>query len=165
MSLEQAINDHASAIRELAAAIKSAFADTITTTHAVGELSVTKTERAIGAAKTEEKKDTPKEKAAAGKPAASSQPGAKPQTTAPADAAPTITYDAIKVKILALAKDPDAGRDKCGALLARYGVTKGPDLKPEQYAEFDADITRILAGEFDPRDAEPAIEEEDAGMA
>jgi len=94
--------------------------------------------------------------------AATGKSTAKPETTAPKAPASTPSapsYDDVKAQILAMAKDK--GREITGALLSRYGVTKGPDLKPEQYADFMADVARVLAGEYDPTaSTEPKEEEE-----
>ena len=111
-----------------------------------------------------------KPKAAAAKkdaPAASSQAGAKQETTtqpaaaqektssAPA-AQPSgeeVTYDGhVKPAILTIAKEK--GRDTVTALLQRFGAGKGPELKPEQFAEFHALAQKTLAGEYDPMAAE-----------
>lgn len=45
-----------------------------------------------------------------------------------------VTYDQVKDAILALSKAK--GRDAVVKLLTQFGAAKGPDLKPEQYAEF-----------------------------
>lgn len=141
MSLEQAITDHAGALRELAAAIRS----TISGAAEIGQA----TDKVIADAK--------KSTAAA----ASSASGAKPETTVKKDAAPAkveeakqdtakpeaIEYEAVKAKVLALAQTK--GRDTLVALLQRYGVTKAPDLKPMQYADFVKDIDSIEAGTYE----------------
>lgn len=151
MSLENAISDHAAAIRELAAAVRA-------TVTGGGAVTVTTT-----APKTADKKETaaPEKKTppAEKPPAATVKPGADQKANSGAS---SIDYAAtIKPKILDLAKMPE-GRDKLTALLQRFGVTKGPDLKPEQHVEFDETIDRVIAGEYDPRDAEQTGEEDDA---
>lgn len=98
---------------------------------------------------------------------ASSPSGAKQETTAPKADAPAqtssapdeqpsgeeVTYDGhVKPAILQIAKDK--GRDMVTALMQRYGATKGPELKAEQYADFVKDAQRVLSGEYDPTVAE-----------
>lgn len=150
MSFENAISDHAAAIRELAAAIRA----TVTGAAVTGAADTVQ--------KTVDKKETvapvKKTPPAEKPPAATGKPGADPKANSGAS---LIDYAAvIKPKILELAKMPE-GRDKLTALLQRFGVTKGPDLKPEQHVEFDETIDRVIAGEYDPRDAEPTGEEGD----
>lgn len=105
------------------------------------------------------------DKAATKKPDAktvSSQPGAKPESGAPKEDAPAsddeqveaVAYETVKAKILTLSKEK--GREPTMALLARHGVGKGPDLKPEQFAQFVKDVDAILAGTYDPEAAELA---------
>lgn len=65
-------------------------------------------------------------------------------------------YHFAKFAVLALSKHK--GRPMVEALLSRFGVQKGPDLKPEQFAEFIKDVDRILTGEYDPEKAEAAEE-------
>lgn len=145
MSLEQAILTHAESIRELAAAILKAGSGG----PAAANISKTEAKPApdkAPEAKKEQPKPAPEKKAASG------NPGAAQETTDLGDAAPTIDYTTIRAKILDLTKQPE-GRDRCSALLARFGVTKGPDLKAEQHVEFDDLITQTLAGEYDPRSA------------
>lgn len=148
MSLEQAIADHAGALRELAAAIRSTLPSIPLPIIRSPELDAA-TDKVIADAK----------KPAA--PAASSPSGAKPQTTASKADAPVEvkkdepaapTYDDVKAKVLALSKDK--GRDALVALLARHGVTKAPDLKESQYAAIIADVDAIFAGVYDPEASE-----------
>lgn len=65
-------------------------------------------------------------------------------------------YHFAKFAVLALSKHK--GRPMVEALLSRFGVQKGPDLKPEQYARFIKDVDRVLVGEYDPHDAEATEE-------
>lgn len=151
MSLEQAITDHAGALRELAAAIRSTIGAGVTRSTELDQA----TDKVIADAK---------KPAEAKKPAAtaSSLNGAKQPTTAPAETAPAeeakaepaaaIDYDQVKAKVLALAQSK--GRDVLVALLQRHGAAKAPDLKPVQYAAFLADIDAINAGTYDPVAAE-----------
>ena len=99
-------------------------------------------------AKAETKKET------GGTPASSSaEPAASPASAEPkADAAekatpkadaPTYEKSGLPEKIKAA-----VGKDKAGvvALLKEFGVTKGPELKPEQFAAFGEKIDALLAG-------------------
>ena len=98
--------------------------------------------------KAEPKKET------GGTPASSSAaPAASPASAEPkADAAekatpkadaPTYEKSGLPEKIKAA-----VGKDKAGvvALLKEFGVTKGPELKPEQFAAFGEKIDALLAG-------------------
>lgn len=99
-------------------------------------------------AKAETKKET------GGTPASSSAaPAASPASAEPkADAAekatpkadaPTYEKSGLPEKIKAA-----VGKDKAGvvALLKEFGVSKGPELKPEQFAAFGEKIDALLAG-------------------
>ena len=99
-------------------------------------------------AKAETKKET------GGTPASSSAaPAASPASAEPkADAAekatpkadaPTYEKSGLPEKIKAA-----VGKDKAGviALLKEFGVAKGPELKPEQFAAFGEKIDALLAG-------------------
>lgn len=104
-----------------------------------------------------EKAATPKadpKKETGGSPASSSAaPAASPASAEPkADAAekatpkadaPTYEKSGLPEKIKAA-----VGKDKAGvvALLKEFGVTKGPELKPEQFAAFGEKIDALLAG-------------------
>lgn len=98
--------------------------------------------------KAEPKKET------GGTPASSSAaPAASPASAEPkADAAekatpkadaPTYEKSGLPEKIKTA-----VGKDKAGvvALLKEFGVTKGPELKPEQFAAFGEKIDALLAG-------------------
>ncbi len=99
-------------------------------------------------AKAETKKET------GGTPASSSAaPAASPASAEPkADAAekatpkadaPTYEKSGLPEKIKAA-----VGKDKAGvvALLKEFGVSKGPELKPDQFAAFGEKIDALLAG-------------------
>ncbi len=97
-------------------------------------------------AKAADKKET------GGTPASSSAaPAASPSPAEPkADAAekpkadaPTYEKSGLPEKIKAA-----VGKDKAGvvALLKEFGVSKGPELKPEQFAAFGEKIDALLAG-------------------
>lgn len=85
-------------------------------------------------------------------PVASATPGNVPASTAipvsaPAAAsgseAPAVTYDAVKARVLAIAK---ISRDAATGALAHFDVDHGNKLKPEQYAAFIAHTDKLLPG-------------------
>ncbi len=94
-------------------------------------------------------KDTPKTKESAGSPASSSAAAAaspasaEPKAAAAEKPADTPTYEksGLPEKIKAA-----VGKDKAGvvALLKEFGVAKGPELKPEQFAAFGEKIDALL---------------------
>ncbi len=51
-----------------------------------------------------------------------------------AQPAPAVSYDDVKAHILDYAKQ--GKRSQVETTLAKYGVSKGPELKPEQYSDF-----------------------------
>lgn len=106
--------------------------------------------------------DKPKAETTAKKPdaakTASSPSGAKPQTTDPKAAAPekqeTVdAYPAVKKAITDVATAK--GREKTLAMLGRFGVASGKDLKPEQYDEVLTYAAKVLDGSVDPEASEP----------
>lgn len=110
--------------------------------------------------KKQEPKADPKDAKPAAKDAAA-QKSAKPETTAKAesaDAAPA--GDSAKldytqdIRPLVVKVSQDKGRDTITALLQRFGVGKGPELKPEQWAEFKDYAERTLSGDYNPLEAE-----------
>lgn len=89
-----------------------------------------------------------------------SDPASTPESAAPTsdtgpsattDASPSepdaeeVTYDAVKALILKVSGAK--GRDAAAAVLTELGVAKGPDLKPEQYAEAVDKLQAVLADE------------------
>ena len=104
-----------------------------------------------------EKAATPKaepKKETGGTPASSSAaPAASPspaepkadaaEKTAPKADAPTYEKSGLPEKIKAA-----VGKDKAGvvALLKEFGVSKGPELKPDQFVAFGEKIDALLAG-------------------
>lgn len=159
MSLEQAITDHASALRELAAAIRATIsgAPQITVADAGAAVSTAVETPAPSAARAAihqaleaAKADANAKKAAAtaSSPAASAAPSTSGQG---ADSEPAPSYDDVKAKVVALSKEK--GREPAVQLLQRYGVAKAPELAPEQYAEFIKDVDAILAGTYNPETA------------
>lgn len=77
--------------------------------------------------------------------AASSPAAASAAADAQASTAATepVTYDQVKPLILKI--NAAKGREAAAAALGKFGVTKGPELKPEQYAPFVAHATEVLA--------------------
>ena len=78
-------------------------------------------------------------------PAASPAPAEQKADATEKPKAETLTYEksGLPEKIKAA-----VGKDKAGvvALLKEFGVAKGPELKPEQFADFGAEIDALLAG-------------------
>ena len=141
MSLEQAITDHAAALRELAAAIRATVGAAHHTTAAAADKVITEAKASASGKQQATVVTKPAEEIKAAVEAI------KITTAAP-------TYDDIKAKVLALSKEK--GREPTVQLLERHGVAKAPDLKPEQYAAFIADVDAIMAGTYDPEAAEIA---------
>ena len=104
---------------------------------------------------------------------ASSPSGAAPATTGKQESAPgnnakktsgaegnqqngasqeagAVSYDDVKKAITAIATK---ARQLAVDTLARFGVTSGKDLKPEQYADFVVFADKVLAGEVNPAEA------------
>lgn len=98
-------------------------------------------------------KAEPKKETAGTQASSSAAPAASPASAEPkADAAekatpkadaPTYEKSGLPEKIKAA-----VGKDKAGvvALLKEFGVSKGPELKPEQFAAFGEKIDALLAG-------------------
>jgi hypothetical protein len=82
----------------------------------------------------------PEKTAAASSPAAAS---AEVDAQASTAATEPVTYDQVKPLILKI--NAAKGREAAAAALGKFGVTKGPDLKPEQYAPFVAHANEVLA--------------------
>ena len=82
----------------------------------------------------------PEKTAAAPSPAAVSAAADAQASTA---ATEPVTYDQVKPLILKI--NAAKGREAAAAALGKFGVSKGPDLKPEQYAEFVAHAAEVLA--------------------
>jgi hypothetical protein len=153
MSLEQAITDHASALRELAAAIRATISGAHNISAAIKTVAEASPEQLVAAV--DSKAATDKVINDAKKPVdtqtAATTAKAGTAAESPSDA-PAPDYEAVKAKALQLSKDK--GRDPLIALLQRHGVAKAPDLKAEQYAAFIADVDAIIAGTYDPSAAE-----------
>lgn len=144
MSLEQAIQDHAAAIRELAAAIRGGAAPHTADQHlAAAAAHVTEANKVIdkaqtSAKKTEKKPDPKPVEAQVEEQSVATQE----QKDEPAAAEVEVTRDQVRDITLALGK---AGkRDPLVALLGELGVAKSSQLDDSQLAEFFARATALL---------------------
>ena len=125
MSLEAAIQENTSAIRALIATMTKGLPTTVEASSAV-------------VAPPKAKKEKP--------PAAVDHAGTTtPATPSPAaDApAPGANYDDVKNAIVKLSGLK--GRDQVVAVLSQFEAAKGPDLKPEQFADFIAQANAAMA--------------------
>lgn len=143
MSLEQAIAENTSVLRELVALIK---AHPGTVVQPVLNVEVKETKKDPKPAADPESAPTP---------TASDNSVPSSTESKQADGQGGVEYKQIQQLVPKLAKTPD-GTAKVLALFTRYGVKRGPELKPEQYDDFYADLLKIEAGELDPREAEVA---------
>lgn len=151
MSLEQAIQDHAAAIRELAAAIRGGAAPRTADLHLVAAAAaaaapVTEANKAAdkaqtSAKKTESKKPDPKPEPVEA-PVEEQSAAAPEQKDEPAAAEVEVTRDQVRDITLALGK---AGkRDPLVALLGELGVAKSSQLEDNQLVEFFTRATALL---------------------
>jgi hypothetical protein len=75
--------------------------------------------------------------------------------------APAVDFDTLKTKLMdSIVKGMEDGKDIAIACLDRFGAQKLGEIAEDQYAEFDAYLDSVIAGDTDPRQAENA---EDAG--
>lgn len=140
MSLEQAIQDHAAAIRELAAAIRGGAAPR-TAAAPVTETSKVVDKAQTSAKKTESKKPDPKPEPVEA-PVEEQSAATQEQKGEPAAAEVEITRDQVRDITLALGK---AGkRDPLVALLGELGVARSSQLDDSQLAEFFTRATALL---------------------
>jgi hypothetical protein len=98
--------------------------------------------------------DQPKEKPEAKKPDAASKetaPAKSAESGEPSASTVALSYDHVKEAILAIAAK---NRDHATALLQRYGAKTGKDLSQEQWPEFHSDAQRVIAGDYDPTEAQ-----------
>lgn len=151
MSLEQAIQDHAAAIRELAAAIRGGAAPRTADLHLVAAAAaaaapVTEANKAAdkaqtSAKKTESKKPDPKPEPVEA-PVEEQSAATPEQKDEPAAAEVEVTRDQVRDITLALGK---AGkRDPLVALLGELGVAKSSQLEDNQLVEFFTRATALL---------------------
>jgi len=149
MSLEATIQENTNAIRELIAAIKAGVPTTAAQVAAV--VTEAKTTPCAGHdAETAKEEGKPEKETTAKKTtAAATEAAASTQSTAEAGAgaaqekkadnseasnkaAEVPAYTTVVSAINKLAQGK--GRDAAVAVLSKFGVTRGPELKPEQYA-------------------------------
>lgn len=99
-------------------------------------------------AKAETKKETGGTPASSSAAPAASPASAEPKADAAEKAAPKADAPAYEKSGLPEKIKAAVGKDKAGvvALLKEFGVTKGPELKPEQFAAFGEKIDALLAG-------------------
>lgn len=140
MSLEQAIQDHAAAIRDLAAAIRGGAAPRTADLHLVAaDKAADKAQ--TSAKKTESKKPDPKPEPVEA-PAEEQSAVTPEQKDEPAAAGVEVTRDQVRDITLALGK---AGkRDPLVALLGELGVAKSSQLEDDQLVEFFTRATALL---------------------
>ena len=130
----------------LTAANAAAFA-----AHAATFLADAKEAPVAAAGKPADKKDS-KAKHAETQPTASPAPAApatpatesKPQPAAEPEKAKPVEYKDTGIGELIQQMVQSKGKEPVVALLGKYGAKKGGELKPEQFAEFKAEIEGIL---------------------
>ena len=143
MSLEQAIQDHASAIRELAAAIRGAGTGQVgtTATHVAEAAKVVEKARA-SSKKSETKKPDPKPDPVEAPVEEEESAATQKQKGDDAVAEVEVTRDQVRSITLELGK---AGkRDALIALLADLGVARSSELADDQLGEFFTRATELL---------------------
>ena len=133
--------------------LKLVFASAQEAANALAKLGAPTTAAPAPAATTEKPAVKTKETPAAGTskdsssaaPAAAPSPAAAPAPAAEPAKAETPTYEksGLPEKIKTA-----VGKDKAGviALLKEFGVAKGPELKPEQFAAFGEKIDALIGG-------------------
>lgn len=142
MSMENAILEHAAALREVAAAIKSMGAP-VSVESALTTIAQAAPQEIIKAAdKKPEVKDADIEQAAQKVEDAAKEE----QKTEAADDAPVDLDYTKDVRPVLLAVNKKAGQPALKALLTQFGAATGDKLKPEQYGEVLAAANKILAG-------------------
>lgn len=152
MSLEQAIQDHAAAIRELAAAIRGGAAPRTADLHLVAAAAAAAAAPVTEANKAADKAQTSAKKTESKKPDPKPEPVEAPveeqsaatpeQKDEPAAAEVEVTRDQVRDITLALGK---AGkRDPLVALLGELGVAKSSQLEDNQLVEFFTRATALL---------------------
>lgn len=165
MSLEAAIQENTSVLRELLARLSTGAIVPAPKSAAVAGEDVSGPATAKAAAPTKTAKDSTPSAATVAAPApastaatptgspdpkpaavsqqsetAAAQPASKPVASTSAAA---VTYDDVKALVLQVSKDK--GRDAAAAVLSGFGVAKAPELKPEQYADAVAQLKAALA--------------------
>lgn len=142
MSLEATIQENTNAIRELIAAIKAGVPTTAAQVAAV----VTEAKPTTAAKETTAKKTTPAEKAepAPTQPTAEAVAAAAPEKKdEPSEQAAAPNYQATADAVTKLARTK--GREAAVAVLTKFGASKLPDVKPEQFAAVIAECEAVGA--------------------
>lgn len=144
MSLEATIQENTNAIRELIAAIKAGVPTTAAQVAAV----VTEAKPTQAAKESTAKKTTPAEKAepAPTQPTAEAVAAAAPEKkkkAEPSEQVATPNYQATADAVTELAREK--GRDAAIAVLTKFGASKLPDVKPEQFAAVIAECEAVGA--------------------
>lgn len=134
MSLESAIQENTTAMRELIAALMSSRA-----------IAADAVARAAADAIQVREPAAEKEPAAelAAKTAGAAAPTPPPAAADSSQAKP-VTYDDVKTAVLELIKKK--GRDAAADVLSRFGVQKAPDLREEHYSEAVEMCKRVIEG-------------------
>lgn len=158
MSLEQAIIENTAAIRDLIVALRTPDADIQAIAQHVAAT-------AVAPEKVTQEPETVKQETKAPKPDAPPSSAPTQTVSASSDSSSNeskdsngteerqVEYKQIQQLVPLIAKTPE-GTEMVKALFTRYGVKRGPELKPDQYDDFYADLCKVEAGEYDPRTAE-----------
>lgn len=140
LTLAEALNAHAAATVQLAQAIAN---------QGLPAPSSPRSEVQAADPQPEKRRGRPPKNADA--PSASAEPDAvsdqgsgsvEPAQSQSAPSEPEVTYDAVKALILTVSQAK--GRAAAAQVLTDLGVEKGPDLKPEQYAEAVEKLQAVL---------------------
>lgn len=143
MSLELAITENANAIRDLIAAISKGVPTTAAQVAAVVEQAPKETKKAKATVATNGASSTQEGTSPEAVPADAAAQQPAPEAAATAPVAASVSYEDVKHAIVKLSGSK--GRDAVVALLTEFGAGKGPDLKPEQFAEFIAKASQLVA--------------------
>lgn len=139
MTLEAAIQENTGAIRALIAALAQGIPTPSEPVAAVAAPKARKEKPPVRVSGTEAG-NTPAMPETPVPAAAPVEETAVPAVASPASGA---TYDEVKRAIVKLSGQK--GRDQVLAVLGQFGAAKGPDLKPEQFAEFIAQADAAMA--------------------
>lgn len=135
MSLEDALKENTEAVRNLTATIQALAANnTLVQKETKAPKSVQTTEKPAPSPSTATQPDAPAPKAENSGTSAPSVVTEQPDSTAA-----EVTYQQVADTFLSVFK---ADREKGLAALKTFGVKKAPELKPEQYADFIAELRK-----------------------
>jgi len=148
MSIEQAITDHAAAIRELAAAIRGAtsgaplkVADTIAQDVTKVETDAKAEQKKVMAQAEADRKSAAKQAVADALAKAEAEKAKPAEEDDPLDAAPLDWDKDVRPALLAVGKD----RDALVKLMGKYEVPKGGKAPTEKWADLLAEANAIVA--------------------